>query len=437
MTLGEIIDDMVNRAGDTGPTSRSRAKEFVNDILFRISDDCKYPGQRREGVIRTVTGQFSYPLSPDVADVIEPMTVVENNRNIFSKALSEFNTRIQNPTTTGDPNHFIYYGNFGVEKQPETKLRFVSSSTSDTQTATVYGLSEFRAISESVTLTGTSGVLTTNAYSEVDRIVLSSVAVGTITATGNSTSGNNDLPVVGTNGDLIVGTIAAAATEFTVHDPASFVRLKSTSGSDTAHNAIIKGYGIITSGSTPFTIDADKVYIEETLALNGASEVESSSRFTRIDSISIDADLNGNLKMYADPGALLTLIGVIPSKKRSLDIPMIGLYPIPNTGRIRYNYYQKLTPLTSDGDRPPMDERVHRYIKKWSESAFLAWFGSSMGIQETIQNSLPSWQSDMRTIRNILGITANKTTVVGGRAATNRAGFRPSAILDPSTYGNE
>jgi hypothetical protein len=241
--------------------------------------------------------------------------------------------------------------------------------------------------------------------------------------------------VVATPGDVIVATIAAAATEATVHDPGSFIRITSTSTADNTNwTVVIKGYGILTSGST---IIEDKVYIEEERLLGGTSAVESANRFTRIDSISVDTDLNGNLYIKSDPYdsvAGLELIGIIPIQKRSVEFPMVGLYPIPNTGRVRYNYYQKLTELSLDGDRPLMDESVHRYIKKWAESAFLAWFGSNMGIQETIQNALPSWQSDMRAIRNKLGILTNRTIVMGGDAVSMHTNFRPGAVLDPSVY---
>jgi hypothetical protein len=57
-----------------------------------------------------------------------------------------------------------------------------------------------------------------------------------------------------------------------------------------------------------------------------------------------------------------------------------------------------------------------------------------MGIQETIQNALPSWQSDMRAIRNNLGIVANRAIIMGGDAVSMHTRFRSGAILDPSVY---
>ena len=435
MTFGEMKTEIATRSGDTSTTNKDRAGEFINDIMFRISDSVQYPGLRRSSSIRTVSGQFAYPLQPDVAQVIPPMILPESDANINPIALEKFNRNIQNPTSTGDPTNFVNLGTYGVRKQPGTKLRFVSDGA-DTQTVTIYGVSEYRNVSEAITMASSTGVLTSNVYTEVDRVVASSAATGIITATGNSSSGNDNLPVVGTVGDTIVATIAATATEATVHDPGSLIRITSSSANDnTTFTVVIKGYGILTSGST---ITEDKVYIEEERALNGASEVESASRFTRIDSIAVDTDLNGNLTIKSDPYdaglSALTTIGIIPIQKRSVEFPMVGLYPIPNTGRVRYNYYQKLTELSLDGDRPLMDESVHRYIKKWAESAFLAWFGSNMGIQETIQNALPSWQSDMRAIRNKLGILTNRTIVMGGDAVSMHTRSRPGAVLDPSVY---
>ena len=122
------------------------------------------------------------------------------------------------------------------------------------------------------------------------------------------------------------------------------------------------------------------------------------------------------------------------ANQTSEDIPIVGLYPIPTGQSIDYQYYRRLSAMISDSDRPPMDDRVHRYIKKWAESAFLAWFGSNMGIQETIQNALPSWQSDMRTVRNFLGLVPNRKTVMGGDAVSMHTRSRPGAVLDPSVY---
>jgi len=98
MTLGEMKDTIANRLGDTSTNTGNRIVEFINDIMFRISDEVQYPGERRWGQIRTESGRFSYPLDPDVGSVIEPMIVADSNANIWMTPLETFNANVQNPT---------------------------------------------------------------------------------------------------------------------------------------------------------------------------------------------------------------------------------------------------------------------------------------------------------------------------------------------------
>ena len=130
------------------------------------------------------------------------------------------------------------------------------------------------------------------------------------------------------------------------------------------------------------------------------------------------------------------ILGVIPFLRQSVDHPIVGLYPIPSGERVSYQYYRKMFKITDDSDRPPMDERVHRYIMKWAETAVLSWYGDSMGINEVIQISTPSWNRDINTIRNLLGLSANPEVVIGGRARNISMQYGPTAMLDPSHYSN-
>ena len=432
MTFGEMKDTIANRLGDTSSGTKSRIGEFINDIMFRISDEVQYPGERRWGQVRTVSGRFAYPLDPDVASVIEPMIVVDNNANVWMTPVETFNANVQNPTSTGTPHNFMYYGNYGIERQPASKLRFTSTAlTGSAITVTIKGMSDFRNIEETLTLaisaTSTDSV---NSYTSIDKISLSAVASHDITVMTNGAA-LNEVKVAFF--DESEDEQEAVASAYGLFNPGSKVKIDSSSGTDASNRTItITGYGPMMSGST---VLEDNIYQEVTLTSNGASEVTSAERFTTIESVSLDAEAVGIFSVKSDP-TQTRRIATLPQKKRSLDIPIVGFYPIPDGKIIKYQYYRTLTPLTIDSDRPPMDQRVHYYIQKWSEAATNAWYGQSAGVQEVLQNSTPSWMQDMRTIRNILGLSANPEVVLGGRALNISRRYGATAMLDPAHYSN-
>ena len=298
-------------------------------------------------------------------------------------------------------------------------------------TATINGMSDFRNIEETLTLAvGATATNSVNSYTSIDKISLSAVASHDIT--------------VKTNGAAIdevqVAKFVKASSEqeamtsaYGLFNPGSKVKIDSTSGTDgTDRKVTVTGYGPMMSGST---VLEDNIYQEVTLTSNGASEVTSAERFTNIESVSLDAEAVGIFSVKSDP-TQTRRIATLPQKKRSLDIPIVGFYPIPDGKIINYQYYRTLTSLTIDSDRPPMDQRVHNYIRKWAETAVNQWYGDSSGVSETIQNALPSWRQDIQSIRNTLGLSANPQMVIGGRARNIGRKYGPTAMLDPAYYSN-
>jgi hypothetical protein len=433
MTLGEMKDTIANRLGDTSTNTGDRIVEFINDIMFRISDDIQYPGERRWGQIRTESGRFAYPLDPDVGSVIEPMIVAESNANIWMTPVETFNANVQNPTSTGVPHNFMMYGNYGVLRQPASALRFTPADVlTEEITVTIQGMVDYRNVSESVTLPASSAATdSVNSYTTVDKISLSAAPNVTIDVRANGT-GLDEVRVT----QFTTSETEAATSAYGLFNPGSRVSIHSSSASDgTDRTVVFTGYGPL-MGSTPI-VSEDYVYQELSLTSNGASDVLStaSQRFTTIESISVDAESVGVITVKVDPLEARKAV-FIPQKKRSVDVPIVGFYPIPDGKRINYQYYRKLIALTLDGSRPAMDERVHRYIMKWAETATLAWYGESKGVTEVIQISTPSWMQDMRAIRGILGLSANPEVVIGGRALNISRRYGATAMLDPAHYSN-
>jgi len=434
MTFGEMKDLIANRLGDTSANTNTRIGEFINDIMFRISDEVQYPGERRWGQIRTESGRFSYPLDPDVGSVIEPMIVAESNANIWMTPIEIFNANVQNPTSTGVPHNFMLYGNYGVLRQPASALRFFpTGALTEEITVTIQGMVDFLNISETVTLPAADVATdSVNSYTTVDKISLSAAPNVTIDVKANGVGLNEVKVAVFTTSET-----EAATSAYGLFNPGSRVSIHSSSASDgTDRTVTFTGYGPL-MGSVSTTVAEDYVYQELSLTSNGANDVLSTEfeRFTTIETISVDAESVGVIIVKADPVELRRVV-VIPQKRRSIDGAIVGFYPIPNGERINYQYYRKLIPLTVDGSRPAMDQRVHYYIRKWAETAVNSWYGDSSGVSETIQNAIPSWQKDMQSIRNILGLSANPEVVIGGRARNISSKSGPSAMLDPAHYSN-
>ena len=433
MTFGEMKDLIANRLGDTSANTKTRIGEFINDIMFRISDDVQYPGEVRWGQIRTESGRFSYPLDPDVGSIIEPMFVSESNANIWMTPVETFNANVQNPTSTGVPHNFMMYGNYGVDRQPSSALRFFPSGALEAEvTATIEGMVDFRNLSETVTLPAADVATdSVNSYTTIDKISLSATASHSIDVKANGTDLNEVKVAAFTTSET-----EAATSAYGLFNPASRVSIHSSSAADSTNRTVtFTGYGPLMY--TPPVVLDDNVYQEFSLTSNGASDVLSTTaqRFTTIESVSIDAESVGVFTVKIDPVEVRDSLH-IPQKKRSLDIPIVGFYPIPNGSKINYQYYRTLTPLTIDSSRPSMDQRVHYYIRKWAETAVNSWYGDSSGVSETIQNAIPSWRQDMQAIRDILGLSANPNVVIGGRARNISRKYGPGAMLDPAHYSN-
>jgi hypothetical protein len=97
----------------------------------------------------------------------------------------------------------------GVYAHPTSALSIVSTSLSDTQTLTIVGLDEdFLPLEETVTLTGTTPVVAEEAFAYINSAVLSSAAVGVITAAGIH------IPVGSKSQEAAVYTVAAGTVAF-------------------------------------------------------------------------------------------------------------------------------------------------------------------------------------------------------------------------------
>lgn len=404
-----------SRLGDTSTPSLSLYGDYINDVVERLlAETGAY--DRPAHLLRTVSGQFAYGLTADLFDVQEPMTMPGLSRTITPLTRAKFERHFSNPNTTGSPEYFIPLDRCGVSRQPASKLCFVSNNVNDTQVVTVRALSDYRWIEETVTLTGTTRVLTSYAYHGMADIVLSSVAVGTITITANSSAGDSTLPTTSTNGSVTIGTITVGATRpSAIINPGSLIRMVSTSASDTAVSAVVEGETIDTTNAL------DSIEHREVKTLNGTTEVQTTARFSRISRVSKTSDTVGTLIVKADPGA--RIIAVIPSGKRMLDIHIVGFYPVPTGEPIHYFGSSSYLPMVNDGDRPPLPESVHYIVEQWAETLARDAFGDRQGLSHYVITD--GWRKDVMAIRHRINPSTTNDIVIGRRAqSADRRGSR-------------
>lgn len=141
----------------------------------------------------TGTGGSKYGLGPYVKRVLN-IDDRDNNRQVFPITKADYDGQYPGSTTTGDPRKYYILGVFGVNAQPTSAsaLSFTSDASTDTGTIRVTGFVSGVYTHESITLNGTSAVVTTNSYATVERITKlqsdTTVHIGTVTATSNSAS---------------------------------------------------------------------------------------------------------------------------------------------------------------------------------------------------------------------------------------------------------
>ncbi len=108
---------------------------------------------------------------------------------IKPKSRDEFDSRIPNPVSQGNPTVFTQFEYVGVDTQPTSAsvLSISSSSAADTsQKVRIRGVVSGEEDVEEVTLVGITAVLTTKSFSSVRAISKSGATAGRISVTSNS-----------------------------------------------------------------------------------------------------------------------------------------------------------------------------------------------------------------------------------------------------------
>lgn len=189
-TFGSIIDYVSSTIGDSTEAMHTLIRGYINNRYKEILRRCNLLDTNRSDYsFTTVAGTEDYVLPQDFMKEISVRDAT-NKANLMRVDLQS--SIASNPYSTDEQGSVRQYVIMDktVRSQPSSAsiLTFVSSSTSDTS-QTIYvkgfdanGYEDY----ESVTINGTSSVVTTKSFSRILLVAKSALTAGTITVTANS-----------------------------------------------------------------------------------------------------------------------------------------------------------------------------------------------------------------------------------------------------------
>jgi len=397
---------------DTNTNTVTQILTAINIVIRELSSRMEWAANIRDGFIRTTSGRMQYALEPDFHSLQGKFFIEEDTQRLETMSTDEFNHYIPNPDAGAQiPKVAMLPETFPVRQQPATKVRGVSDSASDTQKATIYGETYGIVTSETITLAGATGVLTTKEFTWVHRIELASAAVGTVTFTANASSSDTTLPTVAAAGDFTVGTVAIAATKSTnTIGPAGHIRLNMTgvdTAADQSKDVRIEGYTVDTTNVR------DRLFVRETLATGADSTdvVKSTNKFSEVLSIQKSWDSTNTLIVGTDPNA--TIVAEIGPDRRSITYQQARFFNVPDGKSILYRYVPQVVKMAHNDDEPALPELYHQMVAEWSEKVVRGWHGDFTRGIRTLQNN-PEFDRAVLEARRGSRPESSSSIVLGG-----------------------
>lgn len=188
VVLQRLRQDAITELSTDASTVAYRVQTAVQRAIARVWNAKQWTFKQRKTTLSLVPGTSEYNLGKEVG---EPYIVLLSASPYLVRPRSEddFDTRVPNPTATGNPDTYMLFEYAGVENQPSSAsvLVVVSSSASDTtQTVLIRGIVSGQEDYEIVTLNGTTQVFTSKQFSSVRSITKNAVTSGRVTITADS-----------------------------------------------------------------------------------------------------------------------------------------------------------------------------------------------------------------------------------------------------------
>ncbi len=188
VVLQRLRQDPITVLSTDTSTVAYRTQIAVQRAIARIWNAKQWTFKQRKTTLALTSGTSEYNLDKEIG---EPYIVLLSASPYLVRPKSEddFDTRVPNPTATGNPDYYMLFEYAGVSTQPTSAsvITVASSSTSDTtQSVLVRGVVSGQEDYELVNLNGTTSVATTKQFTSVRSISKSAATAGRITCTSNS-----------------------------------------------------------------------------------------------------------------------------------------------------------------------------------------------------------------------------------------------------------
>ncbi len=181
MTYGDILSHL-NMSGseESGDDFETMAKVIVNFIYKELLIESNRLMEEREGTLTLSSSKSTYGM-PIYFKEVSAFLDTDNDREIELLTKEEYDRRFVGLTESDDPEYACAYGHFGVQSAPNSAGTLTVESSDATDTGSNYqvvitGLSSSIPVRETITVTGTTAVTTSNSYDAsnmgVQRVVL-------------------------------------------------------------------------------------------------------------------------------------------------------------------------------------------------------------------------------------------------------------------------
>lgn len=187
-SLTDILSNVQNEVLDTSTSIQSVIKNYINRRYFQILRAINWENINPSYTFNTIAGTQSYVLPDDFGKPFIVRDATNQNELAELDYQSLISKNISIISSSGIPTQYSIIED-RIQNQPTASsiLTLVSTSVSDTtQNILIRGISSDLEVYESVSISGTSSVTTTNSYTRVISISKSAVSVGKITATSNT-----------------------------------------------------------------------------------------------------------------------------------------------------------------------------------------------------------------------------------------------------------
>lgn len=187
-TFSDMKTNVGNNVQDTSSAMATIIGVYLNNFYFDLLRRFNFFEQNiRTQTITTVAGTKDYALNDDFHKEVyirDGTNKAQLSRITLQQFIDDYNDTMD---SSGTPDKYLIL-NSPVKAQPSATsvLAIISTSTSDTGTLKIRGISSGIEVAEDVTLTGTSSVNSANSYTEILQLTFGTALVGKVTITSNS-----------------------------------------------------------------------------------------------------------------------------------------------------------------------------------------------------------------------------------------------------------